>query len=349
MARYLYIWDNDIDIPFFKLFKINQDPHTIIYSVFNRDGPDSPHKDLLLEGSSRAQRRIFYSGECIMDETHADVVIGFFAPSAITQSGSVFVRRDVLTGASELVHTGAVGAYVANRLYIQLRLQELDYITELFADYIQRESAPGIPRLLVHDDLYKIRPYSDLNKQWLEASSTQTKTKFCCFIVSNGGCQMRNKFFEMLSKYKKVESLGRFMRNVPDTIVLPDRVKERAEYLRVIGQYKFMITFENNSLPHYTTEKIYNAFSAGTVPIYWGDPHVTEHYNPAAFVHIPTHPTFGDQLSAFITAIKRIEYLDTHPDEYDKVRSAIPCPTSGAMDTNVQNAVGQIMGLASSS
>jgi len=206
---------------------------------------------------------------------------------------------------------------------------------------------PITPCLTLNDTL-KIRPYSDLNQQWLETRTwekSQIKNKFACFIVSNGACKMRNKFFEMLSKVKQVDSLGRFMRNVPVDFILPDRVKDRDEYLRVIGQYKFMITFENISLPYYSTEKIYNAFTSGTVPIYWGDPYITEQYNPESFIHVPTHATFGDQLSEFIRVIKRIEYLDTHPEAYQAIRSAIPCPNAERLDQQVQASVRQIASL----
>ncbi len=331
-ARYLYIWDNDVDIPFFKLFPIHYKPDTVIYSLFNRDGPHSPSRDLLI-GSSRAKHRVFYSGESIMDELHADIVIGFFPPNIIQQPGSVFIQRDVLTGGTELVQTGKVPT--PSRQFIQLRLQELDYITSLFAPKLSSQA------LLTPDDIPKIQPYSELNRQWLETRN-QEKTKFACFIVTNGGCKMRNKFFEMLSKTRSVDSLGKFMRNAPVDFILPDRVRDRAEYLRAIGQYKFMITFENTCLPYYSTEKIYNAFAAGTVPIYWGDPHITEQYNPAAFIHVATYPTFGDQLSEFIRVIKRLELLDSNPAEYALVRDSVPCPEAERLDQILQSSVRQI-------
>lgn len=335
-ARYLYIWDNDVDIPFFKLFPIHYKPDTVIYSLFNRDGPHSPSRDLLT-GSSRATTRVFYSGEYVMDETHANIVIGFYPPSKIRamRSNNVYVRMNVIDKSTELIATEETKTQPLGVKFIQLRLQELDYITELFAPKLSSQS------LLTPEDIQTIQPYSDLNRQWLDTRN-QEKTKFACFIVTNGTCKLRNKFFEMLNKSRSVDSLGRFMRNVPVDFILPDRVRDRQEYLRVIGQYKFMITFENTCLPYYSTEKIYNAFAAGTVPIYWGDPHITEQYNPAAFIHVPAHPTFGDQLSAFIRVIQRLEHLDTHPEEYAVIKSAVPCPGADQLDLNVQSAVRQI-------
>ena len=38
--------------------------------------------------------------------------------------------------------------------------------------------------------------------------------KFCCFCVSNGGCFVRNKMFEIISSYKKVDSFGNHNNNL---------------------------------------------------------------------------------------------------------------------------------------
>jgi len=35
------------------------------------------------------------------------------------------------------------------------------------------------------------------------------------------------------------------------------------------------VAFENDSYPGYCTEKVLHAFSAGCIPIYWGDPNMT--------------------------------------------------------------------------
>lgn len=341
-ARYLYIWDDDKDIPFFKLFPIHYRSDSVIYSMFNRNGPESPDT-LYIDGvSSQGQHKVFYSGECIMDEIHADVVIGFYPPNMFRLPGSVYLRRNVITGTTEQVQTADLTKRPPqDKQYIQLRLQELDYVTSLFRQKLQDISSQPS---MTQDDFLKIRPYTDLNKQWLETRVNE-KTKFACFIVSNGACKMRNKFFEMLSKVKYVDSLGRFMRNAPVDFILPDRVKDRESYLRVISQYKFMITFENISLPYYSTEKIYNAFAAGTVPIYWGDPNITEQYNPQSFIHVPTYATFGDQLAEFIRVIKRLEYLDTNSDAYQAMRAVVPCLNAAKLDQQVQNAVQQINAL----
>lgn len=52
----------------------------------------------------------------------------------------------------------------------------------------------------------------------------------------------------------------------------------------ILGQYTFSIVFENTILKGWITEKIFDCFHAGTIPIYWGAPDVQEHIPPACFI-----------------------------------------------------------------
>ena len=120
----------------------------------------------------------------------------------------------------------------------------------------------------------------------------------------------------MLSKYKPVDSLGKFKRRLPADIEhVPDRADQDA-YFGLLAQYKFMITFENNSLVWYNTEKIFNAFQAGVVPIYWGDPLINQVYNPECFVWVKTADTHLRQYTEFKHAVDRIKQLDTNDELY---------------------------------
>ena len=103
--------------------------------------------------------------------------------------------------------------------------------------------------------------------------------KFCSFVVSNAafGDPMRKRFFERLSKYKKVDSGGRWMNNVGGS------VKDKLAFCR---GYKFNIAFENSAYPGYTTEKIMEAYAAETVPIYYGNPTIETDFRPESMVRV---------------------------------------------------------------
>ena len=109
------------------------------------------------------------------------------------------------------------------------------------------------------------------------------KTGFCSFMASTNHPwknRKRLKLFQKVMRYKKVDSGGRFMNNIGRTIAPGEKAK--LDFLR---RYKFHLTFENISREGYTTEKIYDAMAARTVPIYWGNPRIAEEFNPRSFIN----------------------------------------------------------------
>jgi hypothetical protein len=112
--------------------------------------------------------------------------------------------------------------------------------------------------------------------------------KFCNFVVSNelwrdprcrGECGLKHrvKFFELLSKYKRVDSGGRVRNNL-------DRLGPVGDKLLFIQDYKFTIAFESASYPGYVSEKLVEPMFVSSIPIYWGCPRVAEDFNPESMV-----------------------------------------------------------------
>jgi hypothetical protein len=50
-----------------------------------------------------------------------------------------------------------------------------------------------------------------------------------------------------------------------------------------------MLAFENNEIEDYVTEKLINAYQAGTVPIYMGSPNSS---HPSSLFFLPPFPQF---------------------------------------------------------
>lgn len=63
--------------------------------------------------------------------------------------------------------------------------------------------------------------------------------------------------------------------------------------------YKFNIAFENSRVDGYTTEKLFDALAAGTLPIYWGNPSVKYDVPENCFIN----------LAKFATITEAIEYV----------------------------------------
>lgn len=177
-------------------------------------------------------------------------------------------------------------------------------------DFNECDYAIGFDRLRFGDryariPLYNVFQYKDAYQTLKSRNSFSTEDikgrGFCSFVVSN--CFTKDKrdvFFEMLSKYKHVASGGRYKNNIGGA------VKDKYKFL---GQYKFNIAFENCSHDGYVTEKIMEAFAAGVVPIYYGDPRIAEDFNPKAFIN-------ANDFSSFEAMIEKVKEIDNDEKLY---------------------------------
>lgn len=118
--------------------------------------------------------------------------------------------------------------------------------------------------------------YRSLYSRKVPSDEELLNRKFCSFVVSNaGGDPIRRKFFDRLSRYKRIDSGGGWMNNVGG------RVPDKLEFCR---GYKFNIAFENSVSLGYTTEKLMQPLSVCSVPIYYGNPLVTEDFREGCMV-----------------------------------------------------------------
>jgi hypothetical protein len=129
------------------------------------------------------------------------------------------------------------------------------------------------------------------------------KKKFACMVVSNADAPERVRFFQKLSKYKKVDSGGRHLNNIGGPV---------ANKMDFIKDYKFVLSFENSSYPGYTTEKLIEPMLVNTIPVYWGNEVVGKDFNTKSFVHV-------NQYASFEEAIEEIIELDKDEERYLKL------------------------------
>lgn len=122
-----------------------------------------------------------------------------------------------------------------------------------------------------------------------------------------------------------MDSGGRWLNNVGGPV--PDK-------LEFESRHKFAIACENSSHPGYTTEKLVEAFAAGCVPIYWGDPEVANVFNPKAFVNV-------HDFSSLSELVERVKAIDNNPVVYQSMLSepALLHPESDSLEANYQKVV----------
>ncbi len=139
---------------------------------------------------------------------------------------------------------------------------------------------------------------------------TKIPDKFCCFIVSNPKCLTRNKMFELLNNYKKVDSCGRFANNYNYSIINLNWWSK--EYIEFISQYKFMICFENTKMLNYSTEKIVNAYLANIIPIYWSSNSISNLFNMDSLLFLENE----QDDNSFQNVINKVIELDNDDNKY---------------------------------
>ncbi len=132
------------------------------------------------------------------------------------------------------------------------------------------------------------------------------RSGFCSFVCSNDqGMKERIDMFHLLSRYKRVDSGGRYLNNVGGP------VEDKRAFDQ---QHKFSIAFENSSFPGYTTEKIVEAFAAGAIPIYYGNPEIDKEFNEKAFINC-------HRFASLEEAAEYVEKIDQNDELYRQMRS----------------------------
>lgn len=110
-----------------------------------------------------------------------------------------------------------------------------------------------------------------------------------------------NKYFRYAFRKSKLSKL--FKPNFPSYKGKVDSKKN------ILEKYKFAICYENaRDIDGYITEKIFDCFFAGCVPIYWGANNITEHIPKECFIDKREFDSY-EKLYEFITNISDEEYL----------------------------------------
>jgi len=146
------------------------------------------------------------------------------------------------------------------------------------------------------------------------------KIRFCALLSAYVDKSVRHRmaFFDELNRRRKVDSVGRAANNVGWGVPLGHDQK-----LRVLQPYRFTIAFENKHLAGWTTEKMYDPLVAHTVPIFWGDPRASDHFNPEAFINAYDFGSLAD-LADYVFAVDADEKLYRKYLEAPPFRNNIP-------------------------
>lgn len=173
---------------------------------------------------------------------------------------------------------------------VKPNMEECDFA---FSPYPEEEiNHPNYMRIPVHiicDFLFdKETKKLPLKRKVDFEKINKEKTKFCNFIYFQDH-RNRNNFFKKLSKYKRIDSPGRCMNNMPAINNKNPRESRLSgnwaiEKIDFIKDYKFTIAFENN-LGGYITEKLVHPLLVNSIPIYFGNKKVDRDFNTKCFIN----------------------------------------------------------------
>eukprot|EP00485_Elphidium_margaritaceum_P014686 CAMPEP_0202733706 /NCGR_PEP_ID=MMETSP1385-20130828/188305_1 /ASSEMBLY_ACC=CAM_ASM_000861 /TAXON_ID=933848 /ORGANISM="Elphidium margaritaceum" /LENGTH=561 /DNA_ID=CAMNT_0049400045 /DNA_START=488 /DNA_END=2169 /DNA_ORIENTATION=+ len=186
---------------------------------------------------------------------------------------------------------------------------------------------------------------STAQQQYIESiTAFKDRDKFALFLVRDCflsryhvDAVLRPIFFDLLSStYKNATALGGCRRNKAAYKALGWQYCPKNSFdghyinnlkyncsgygwtdgvVQMARPYKFFITFENSKIKGYSTEKIFNALYANAVPIYFGDPMITQYLNPRKFIHCNT---ISDE------KIKRLRSMDKQLNAEELIQKVQP-------------------------
>ena len=159
-------------------------------------------------------------------------------------------------------------------------------------------TVPGVAYEYFQD---KISTHYDASKDvWRSAGCQPANRKYdVCFLNSNAGskafmdaAKTRVDLFHAFSKRTFVASGGKIENNIGYTV-------PRGDELDWMMNCKFVIAYENRIYPGYITEKPYQAWLAGAIPIYSADRSVLGSVNKDALIYAPDFDS-NDQIVDYV-------------------------------------------------
>ena len=100
-------------------------------------------------------------------------------------------------------------------------------------------------------------------------SAKSKKNKFASLIASHDASNIRTQMYDKISKIDNISCPSKLFHN--DDTLKQDFNNDKIEYLK---DFKFNICPENTISDGYVTEKLFDAFKAGCIPIYNGDENI---------------------------------------------------------------------------
>ena len=141
---------------------------------------------------------------------------------------------------------------------------------------------------------------NNLNDVSFNRKYNNKKNNLAVYVAKNN-VKNREDFFNILRSLdttNTVDALGEASHT--KNVNLPSR-NDWHKLPEIYKDYKFTFAMENSDINGYITEKIMNAYIAGSIPIYWGTSKVKTIFNPKSFIYLNDYNSFEEAAKDIIS------------------------------------------------
>lgn len=214
---------------------------------------------------------------------------------------------------SDYINDRSVNINRARLLYSPENIPRKNYLFKYHMNYgVESNQNFRFQNFFYYPFFYEIT--NDEESQYYLGLKNREKTKNINFIYSNGKALIRNKYFDYLSTYCKIDSYGKHRNNMGALPKYLDKslLSRAIQKSELIADYKYTIAFENSRGADYISEKIWEPISVNSIPIYYGSHAVFDYFNKNKIIYIKDEKDFSKSLSL----IKEINSSDKLYKEY---------------------------------
>lgn len=212
-------------------------------------------------------------------------------------------------------------------------------------DYRDQKEYVRFPHWLLtflkpYDDFKTIQSYcSTINN-----TDSQSRSYFASLIARHDRNGLRKQMVDTLTEIDFIHCAGPIYNN---TSLL--RTKYNEDKISFLKNFKFNICPENSNASGYVTEKLFEAFMAGCIPVYWGSDNNPEPgiINPEAVIFWNSQGN-NEASVALIEDLHRNEkrrkeflnqkrLLPSAPDNIYKMLHSLECKLASCINTKLKN------------
>jgi hypothetical protein len=159
---------------------------------------------------------------------------------------------------------------------------------------------------LIH---YRINYFQSYKYKIIPSTITPFENKKFCLMINRSNLNSNiHYFYNLLNTIDTVDNISLYNNDISQKSCY-----NSIELLNVFNKYKFILCFENSYQNGYVTEKIFNCFFAGTIPIYMGAPNILDYFSESCFINVNNINTNNEN-----DFLDKIRYISTNETEYNK-------------------------------